>query len=289
MHEYELEKTRVRRSFDAAAGRYDQHARLQRMVREDMLARLDWVKVDPAVVVDMGCGTGAATRALRKRYPRARVLGLDISTGMLAMAKAGQPWLRRPHLVCADMERLPLKDASVDLLFSSLTLQWSNNPERVFAEVRRVLKPGGVFMFSTLGPDTLHELRSAWREADPGHTHVNLFYDMHDVGDALMRAGLRDPVMDVERLCLGYPDADAVMRSLKGIGARSGLAGRPRGLTGKGQLAKVRAAYELLRDTARQLPVSYEVIHGQAWGDLVGGYRADARGEVRIPLSSLKR
>lgn len=289
MHEYELEKTRVRRSFDAAAGHYEQHARLQRMVREDMLARLDWVKVDPAVVVDLGCGTGIATRALRKRYPHARVLGLDISTGMLAMAMARQPWLRKPHLVCADMERLPLKDASVGLLFSSLTLQWSNAPERVFAEVRRVLKPDGLFVFSTLGPDTLHELRNAWREADPEHTHVNLFYDMHDVGDALMRAGLRDPVMDVERLRLGYPDADAVMRSLKGIGARNGLAGRPRGLTGKGRLVRVRAAYELLRDDTRQLPASYEVIHGQAWGDAAGGYRADAQGEVRIPLSSLKR
>ncbi|TQV65460.1 MAG: malonyl-ACP O-methyltransferase BioC [Halothiobacillaceae bacterium] len=289
MHEYALEKARVRRSFDAAAGHYEQHARLQKMVRDEMLDRLEWIKVDPSVVVDLGCGTGAATRALRKRYPRAGVLGLDISTGMLAMARAGQPWLRKPHLVCADMERLPLGDASVDLLFSSLTLQWSNEPERVFAEARRVLKPGGVFVFSTLGPDSLHELRNAWREADPAHTHVNLFYDMHDVGDALLRAGLRDPVMDVERLTLGYPDVEAVMRSLKGIGARNGLAGRSRGLTGKGRLERVRATYEQLRNEENQLPVSYEVIHGQAWGGEPGRYRADAFGEVRIPLSSLKR
>lgn len=288
MHEYELEKGRVRRSFDAAARSYDQHAGLQRMVRDDMLARLDWVKVAPEVVVDLGCGTGAATRALKKRYPQASVLGLDLSMGMLAVARESQPWLRKPHLVCADMDRLPLKDASVDLLFSSLTVQWSNAPERVFAEVRRVLRPGGLFMFSTLGPDTLHELRGAWREADPGHTHVNLFYDMHDVGDALMRAGLRDPVMDVERLRLFHPDADAVMRSLKGIGARNGLAGRSRGLTGKGRLDAARAAYERLRDEARGLPASYEVIHGQAWGGEAGCYRADASGEVRIPLSSLR-
>lgn len=289
MHEYELEKARVRRAFDLAATSYDEHARLQRLVREEMLARLDWLKLSPQVVMDLGCGTGAALRGLRKRYPRARLLGLDISRGMLQQARRGLPWLRRPTLLCADMERLPLRDASVDLVFSSLTLQWSNDPEQVFREVRRVLRPGGVFLFSTLGPDTLRELRDAWRAADPAHTHVNLFYDMHDLGDALMRAGLRDPVMDVERLRLAYPDVRSIMRSLKGIGARNGTLGRARGLTGKGVLARVETAYEAHRDAAGRLPVSYEVIHGQAWGGEVGRYVADAQGEVRIPLGSLRR
>ena len=262
MNEYELEKGRVRQAFDHAASGYDEHARLQRIVREEMLSRLDWVKFSPEVVVDLGCGTGGALRGLRKRFPRARLLGLDISSGMLAEARRHQPWLRRPRLVCADMERLPLRDASVDLLFSSLTLQWSNAPEQVFREARRVLRPGGLFLFSTLGPDTLHELRDAWRMADPEHTHVNLFYDMHDLGDALMRAGLRDAVMDVERLKLDYPDVQSVMRSLKGIGAHNGLAGRSRGLTGKGRLGRVREAYEAHRGVSGMLPVSYEVVHG---------------------------
>ncbi len=289
MNEFELDRGRVRRSFDAAAHDYDRHAELQRMVRQEMLDRLEWVRVEPEVVVDLGCGTGAALSALRKRYRRARILGLDISQGMLAQARKGLPWLRKPDLVGADMERLPLRDASVDLLFSSLTIQWTNAPERVFAEVRRVLRPGGLFMFSTLGPDTLRELREAWRAADAGHAHVNLFYDMHDVGDALLRAGLRDPVMDVERMRLGYVDVDSVMRGLKGIGAHNGLAGRQRGLTGKGRLQRVREAYERHRDGAGLLPVTYEVIHGQAWGGEAGRYHADAQGEVRIPLSSLKR
>jgi len=288
MHDYDIDKSRVRRAFDRAAHGYEQHARLQRTVREEMLARLEWLKIAPETVVDLGCGTGAATRALRKRYPRARVMGMDLSTGMLAQASALQPWLRKPRLVCADMERLPLRDASVDLLFSNLTLQWSNEPERVFAEARRVLRPGGVFLFSTLGPDTLRELRHAWREADPEHTHVNIFLDMHDVGDALVRAGLRDPVMDVERMRLIYPDADAVMRSLQGIGARNGLSGRSRGLTGKGRLRAVREAYERLSAEATGVPASYEVIHGQAWAGEAGRYMANASGEVRIPLGSLR-
>lgn len=288
MNEYELEKGRVRQAFDHAASRYDEHARLQRVVREEMLSRLEWVKFSPEVVVDLGCGTGGALRGLRKRFPRARLIGMDISSGMLEEARRHQPWLRKPRLVCADMERLPLRDASVDLLFSSLTLQWSNTPEQVFQEARRVLRPGGLFLFSTLGPDTLHELRDAWRVADPSHTHVNLFYDMHDLGDALMRSGLRDAVMDVERLKLDYPDVQSVMRSLKGIGAHNGLAGRSRGLTGKGRLGRVREVYEAHRSAAGMLPVSYEVIHGQAWGGKAGVYGANAQGEVRIPLCSLK-
>jgi len=289
MREYELEKRRVRRSFDLAASSYDEHARLQRIVREEMLSRLEWLRLSPGVVVDLGCGTGGALRALRKRFPRARLLGLDISQGMLEEARGRLPWLRKPHLVGADMESLPLRDATVDLLFSSLTLQWSNDPARVFREARRVLRPGGVFLFSTLGPDTLHELRDAWQVADPGHTHVNLFYDMHDLGDALVHAGLRDPVMDVERIRLDYPDVQSVMRSLKGIGAHNGMAGRARGLTGKGRLLRVREAYEVYRNEVGMLPASYEVIHGQAWGGEAGRYVADAQGEVRIPLGSLRR
>lgn len=289
MQEYTLDKARVRQSFDRAARQYDAHARLQRQVREEMLARLAWHKKDFEVIVDLGCGTGAALQALRQRYPKARILGLDLALGMLEMARGRQPWWRKPRLVCADMECLPLMDASVDLLFSNLTLQWSHDPEQVFREVRRVLKPEGVFLFSTLGPDTLHELRAAWSMADPDSTHVNLFFDMHDLGDALLRAGLRDPVMDVERLCYAYPDVEAIMRSLKGIGAHNGTQGRARGLTGKGRMARMRACYETFRDASGWLPVTYEVIHGQAWGGEPGRYAPNARGEVRIPLGSLQR
>ena len=288
MDEYQVDKPRVRRAFDRAAATYAQYAKLQTLVREEMLARLQGLKIEPQIVVDLGCGTGAAMRVLRQRYPRAQILGLDFSTGMLHEARRWRPWMRKPLWVCGDMERLPLRDASVDVLFSSLSVQWGNALADTLTEARRVLKPGGVFMFSTLGPDTLKELRAAWRAADDGgYAHVNMFYDMHDVGDALLRAGLRDPVMDVERMRLYYPDVDAVMRSLKGIGAQNSMQGRARGLTTKTHIERVRSEYETWRGADGLLPVTYEVVHGLAWGGEAGCYQANAAGEVRVPLHAL--
>lgn len=288
-HEYALDKQCIRRCFDRAAPSYGKHDCLQRMVREEMLERLEWIRIQPLRVLDLGCGNGAATRALRKRYPKAQVIGLDLSENMIREAKRHQFWWRKSGLVCGDMERLPFRAHSIDLIFSSLALQWSMKPERVFEEVRRVLKPSGVALFSTLGPDTLRELRQAWAEVDDKHAHVNMFYDMHDLGDAMVQAGLRDPVMDVDRLSLLYPSADAVMRSLKGTGASNGMAGRARGLTGKGVMGRVKQAYERLADADGNVPATYEVIHAQAWGSEVTGYRANSDGVVRIPLSALKR
>jgi len=288
VNEYLVDKPRVRRAFDRAAATYAQYAKLQALVREEMLARLLGLKIEPQVVVDLGCGPGAAVKVLRERYPRARVLGLDFSMGMLQEARRWRPWMRKPLWVCGDMERLPLRDASVDLLFSSLSVQWGNDLATTFAEVRRVLKPGGVFVFSSLGPDSLKELRTAWQRADESqHAHVNMFYDMHDVGDALLRVGLRDPVMDVERMTLRYPDVESVMRSLKGIGAQNSLQGRARGLTTKSHLQRLREAYEKRRGEDGLLPVTYEVVHGLAWGGEVGRFYADAAGEVKVPLHAL--
>ncbi len=288
MNEFQVDKLRVRRAFDRAARTYAQHARLQALVRDEMLMRLHGLKIEPHTVVDMGCGSGEAVRVLRQRYPRARVVGLDFSSGMLQEASRWRPWVRKPMWLCGDMERLPLRDASVDLLFSSLSVQWGNDLAATFSEARRVLKPGGVFMFSTLGPDTLKELRAAWRSADGGqHAHVNMFLDMHDVGDALLRVGLRDPVMDVERMTLRYADVDAIMRSLKGIGAQNSTQGRARGLTTRTRLLRVCEAYEEWRGGDGLLPVTYEVVHGLAWGGEAGRFYADAAGEVKVPLHAL--
>ena len=288
MNEYQVDKPRVRRAFDRAAATYAQHAKLQALVREEMLARLQGLKIEPQTVLDLGCGTGAAVKVLRERYPRAQILGLDFSSGMLHEARRWRPWVRKPMWVCGDMERLPLRDASVDVLFSSLSVQWGNALADTLTEARRVLKPGGVFMFSTLGPDTLKELRAAWCAADNGeYAHVNMFYDMHDVGDALLRAGMRDPVMDVDRMRLYYPDVDALMLSLKGIGAQNSMQGRARGLTTRTRLQRVRDAYESQRGVDGFLPVTYEVVYGLAWGGEAGRYQANAAGEVRVPLHAL--
>jgi malonyl-CoA O-methyltransferase len=193
----------MRRNFSRAAAGYDAAAVLQREVATRMLERLELIRATPGVIVDVGCGTGYATAALLKKYRKARIIDLDIALAMLQIARKRAPWLRKIYCVCADAAALPLADASCDILFSNLMLQWCVDPDRLLAEVRRVLKPGGVLMFSTLGPDTLIELRRSWAAADR-YPHVHLFIDMHDIGDALLRAQLADPVMDTEHITLTY-------------------------------------------------------------------------------------
>jgi malonyl-CoA O-methyltransferase len=287
--EFVLDVARVRDSFSQAAGTYDAAAVLQTQVRDELLHRLELLRMDPAVVVDLGAGTGQATIALKRRYPGSRVVAMDIAHGMLLRARQRQTLLRRFDRVVADAAALPLRDAAVDMLFSSLMLQWCNDPDRVLRECRRVLRPGGVLHLTTLGPDTLVELRKSWQAADPGHAHVNRFIDMHDLGDALMRAGFAEPVLDVERYTLTYADARGLMRDLKAIGAHNATAGRARGLTGKSTLARMLAAYEGFRRDGR-LPATYEVVFAQAWCP-TGPVRSKGqpKAETVVPISAIRR
>lgn len=286
---YRLERDAIRRAFDTASAGYDASAVLQHEVGGRMLERLDLVTIEPEVILDAGCGTGRTSLSLLKRYAGSMVAGLDLSEGMLRLARRQRSWFRAPRPVCADAARLPLADDSVDLLFSNLMLQWCNDIDAVFAEFRRVLKPHGLVSFSTFGPDTLWELRSAWTEAD-GHIHVSRFLDMHDIGDALVRAGLAEPVMDVDYFRLTYEEVTDLMRDLKAIGASNAAAGRNRGLTGRRRLETVRAAYEKRRTRGR-LPATWEVVYGHAWGPGAGagpGQRLEA-GEQLVPVSSISR
>jgi len=280
---FELDRAALRRSFDHAAAGYDESAVLQAEVRQQLLARLDYVTLAPDVVLDVGCGTGHASRALAARYPSARIVALDLAEGMLRQARRHGSGL----LVCGDAMRLPLADASVDLVFSSLTLQWCTDLDGVFAEFRRVLRPHGLLNFTTFGPDTLFELRGAWGQAD-GLVHVSEFADMHDVGDGLVRAGLAEPVLDVERFTLTYPDVFGLMRDLKAIGAHNAAAQRPRGLTGRGRLLAMQAAYERHRREG-VLPATYEVVFGQAWGPGGKPERGRRSGEFTFDASAIGR
>ncbi len=284
--EFALDKRAIRRSFDEASAAYDSAAVLQQEVRGRLLGRLDFIVVEPRVVLDLGAGTGHASRALKDRYRKAQVIALDLAPGMLHEARRQQGWWRRFDRVCADAQRLPLPDNSVDLVVSNLMLQWCDPPDAVFAEVRRVLKPRGLFTFATFGPDTLRELRMAWHQVD-GRPHVHRFVDMHDLGDALMRARLAEPVLDIENFTLTYRDATALMRELKTIGARNAAQGRNAGLTGRNAFRQLEAAYEQFRKDG-VLPASYEVVYGQAWG--TGQEPASrAGGEVRVAADSIKR
>ncbi|HYJ41800.1 MAG TPA: malonyl-ACP O-methyltransferase BioC, partial [Steroidobacteraceae bacterium] len=262
---FSLDRRAVLQAFDRASASYDAAAALQERVRNELLERLAELKVTPASILDLGAGTGHASRALKRAHPSAIVVAADIAPGMLARAKAQSRWLRRFERVRADAYSLPFRDASFDLIYSSLMLQWCDDLDTAFGEIARVLKPGGLLLFSTFGPGTLAELREAWGKSGDAGNHVNHFFDPHAVGSALMHAGLSEPVLDVDRIVMRYPDARALMRELKAIGAHNVTAGRPRGLTGRKRLAAMTQAYESLRGEGG-LPATYEVIHAICWG-----------------------
>ncbi|ALP51765.1 malonyl-[acyl-carrier protein] O-methyltransferase BioC [Candidatus Tenderia electrophaga] len=289
---YQLDKRLVRDAFDRAAAAYDEVAILQREVGRRLLERLDLIKLQPRAIVDIGAGTGELGAALAKRYKGSEVILLDLAPRMLKRARQRrrlvERWLGRQRFVCGDAEQLPLADNSVDMVFSNFAIQWCSDLDRAFAEFQRVLRPDGLLLFTSFGPDTLTELRQAWRAVDDA-VHVNSFIDMHDIGDALMRAKLAEPVMDAERLTLTYADGMGVMRDLKAMGAHNVSAGRHHGLTGKRKLQHMLAAYEQFRNSAGLLPATYEVVYGHAWGSDVGAGQVHEDGTVHVPLSQLKR
>jgi len=262
---FTLDRRAVARAFDRASGSYDAAAALQERVRNELVTRLDELKVSPKSILDLGAGTGHGSRALKRRFPGSLVVAADIAPGMLERARQQSRWLRRFSRVRADAYSLPFVDGSFDLVFSSLMLQWCDDLDAVFAEIARVLRPGGLLLFSTFGPGTLAELRDAWLESGDARNHVNHFFDPHALGSALMHAGLGEPVLDVDRIVLGYPDAMTLMRELKAIGAHNVTRGRARGLTGRTRLAAMIRAYEALRRDGK-LPATWEVIHATAWG-----------------------
>jgi malonyl-CoA O-methyltransferase len=278
-----IDKRRARRAFEAAAEGYDLAAVLQREIADRLLERLDYVRLQPERVLDLGCGTGYAVQPLFRRYRHAQVIALDFALPMVRRARRRGGWLRRPLCLCADAEDLPLAEGSVDLVLSNATLQWCNDLHQTFRECLRVLRPGGLLMFTTFGPDTLKELRAAWAAVD-GHTHVSPFPDMHDLGDALVRTRFADPVMDAERLTVTYGRLADLMADLKGVGARNATVQRPRGLTGPRRLAALESAYEGHRRDGR-LPATYEVLYGHAW---VPAQKPIA-GAVTVPLSAVGR
>ncbi len=282
-----LDRGHVRRAFGRAAATYAEHAVLQAEVGERLRERLDEVPdFAPCRILDVGCGPGGGSRALAARHPQAPIIALDLAQPMLQQAASTEaaPAL----LLCADAQALPLADASVDLVHSNLCLQWCEDPGLALAEFRRVLRPGGHLLFSTFGPDTLKELRAAFARVDDT-PHVSRFIDMHDIGDALLVGGFRDPVLEREDFLLTYSDAATLMRELRAIGATNADAQRRRALTGKTHLMNVYAAYEDFRRDG-VLPATYEVVYAHAIAPEPGQPRRTPEGDVAsFPIEQLRR
>jgi len=280
-----LSRSAIQRSFSKAALSYDRAAVLQRKVADELLERLDPIIIKPKTVLDLGCGTGYCLKPLERRFKKAKVVALDLALSMLNQIKKNQAWRHRQHLVNADAHVLPFAAESVDLVFCGLTLQWCD-PDPVFQEIARVLTPGGLLMFATFGPDTLKELRAAWSEVDD-QIHVHDFIDMHDLGDAMLRAGLAQPVVDREDITVTYATVRTLLRDLKAIGARNAAIDRKPGLTGKGEFARFEAAYDRIGGSNGRFNASFEVVYGHAWrpDSQLHGKQDSAQ---QIPVSSIR-
>ena len=282
----ELDFAEVRRAFDHAAASYDAHAVLQREVCDRLLERLDFTTLQPQRVLDIGTGTGYGLAHLQSRYAEAALCALDIAPAMLKRARARLPqpgWAQRAlaklhpgsgpqhHLLCADMDQLPLASSSINLAWSSLALQWAHDLDTTLKGIHRVLAPGGLLIFATFGPDTLKELRQSFAQLD-GYAHVNTFPDMHDIGDWLMAAGFSAPVVDMEYITLTYATLRDMLREIKQIGANAVTGSRKDGLTGRQYWRQLENLYETHRREGR-LPATWEVVYGHAWrpADRVAG------------------
>jgi malonyl-CoA O-methyltransferase len=280
----------VRRAFSRASASYDAAAALQHEVEARLLESLDYLEDRvPQTILDLGCGPGHAAAAMRKRWPRARVVAMDLALPMLQQARPRSGWnpLQKPvDRINADARALPLADNSVDVLFCNLCLQWVDDLPAVFAGFRRVLRPGGLLLVSTFGPDTLQELREAFAAADNA-PHVSPFASIAQFGDALVHAGFRNPVLDRDVFVHGYDDLPALVRELRAIGATNALALRRHTLTGKARFAAAASAYERERRDGR-LPATWEVIYAQAWAPQPGAPIREGGFDVTaIPVSKI--
>jgi malonyl-CoA O-methyltransferase len=249
----------MRQDFSRAAASYDEAAVLAKEVSLRMTARLDLVKINPARVADIGCATGDGIRALQARYPQALPLAIDYAPAMLVEVSRRSPWMERlrrrsPRCVAADVRALPLAGGMLGLAWSNLMLHWLDDPLPAFGELHRVLKTGGLLMFSALGPDTLKELRAA------GATTLRRFHDMHDLGDMLLAAGFADPVMEMEKITFTYASPRGLLSDQRRLGVRDGLFGAMGFREGR----RIFRTWQAARRDGR-LPATFEIVFGHAW------------------------
>jgi malonyl-CoA O-methyltransferase len=266
----------VQRRFDRAAGGFDTVDFVHATTREGLLARLLPMLIDARTIVDLGCATGTASRGLSRQFRRAHIISIDLSQQMLRQAQHKRSFFGRRSMLQANATALPLAEQSVDVVFANLLLPWISDPATLFTEVARVLRNEGLFVFSALGPDSLRELRQAWQG---NGAHVNHFPDMHDIGDAAVNSGLRDPVLDIDRLQVTYEKPQALFDDLTAMGGRNSLLNRRRSLLGRARFEAMTAALA----GSGALTLDLELIYGHCWGS--GARPGD--GEVRIDATQV--
>ncbi len=285
----QLDAKKIAFRFNKAAHTYDEVAFVQRAAGSALLERLQGIKLQPQAILDLGCSTGHFEPLLMAAYPSAEIVGFDQAENMLKQAKFKKKIERasRVHWLAGRAESLPFSESRFELIYSNLMLHWSTDFQVVLNELSRILKPGGLLLFSIVGVDTLKELRYCWSQVDD-NPHVHAFPDMHDVGDILLRAAFADPVMDVEYFTLLYSDTFALMKDLKGLGVQNLSVDRHRGLTSKKSLRALVQAYEALRHASGKLPATWEIIYGHAWAPLkkIARDRSSAN-EIKVAVDSI--
>ena len=256
----------VKSAFNKASANYDKYAFLQKEIATRLDAKLEVISSESNVILDLGAGTGLLSKQLSKRFPDSQLICLDFAQNSLKNNQTTDK-------ICANANHLPLADNSVDIVMSSLMMQWCPDLKQLFSEIHRVLKNDGLILFSTFGPDTLKELKKSWSVVD-NETHVNTFVDMHDIGDQMLGAGFVSPVTEMEKLTLTYQTVTDLLRDLKAIGAQS-VDTRSKSLMGKDKFKLMIEMYESFRKDGK-LPATYEVIYGHAW------VRQNKLGKIKI-------
>ncbi len=277
----------VRRHFMRANSEFDGYAAVYETIGDRLLERLSLLAIQPRRVLDLGCRSGYQLDALQQRYPEAQIIGADPAPGAAPRMPGSWPrWLRRktqaPQRVACDPHELPFADASFDLVLSNLLLPWCHAPHRVFEEAARVLSPGGAFMFTSAGPDTLIEYRSVWAAID-SHLHGFGLIDMHDLGDTLMASGFAAPVLDRDNLRIDYPNIEALQAELRKLGAVNVANGRRSGLMSP----SVRDALNSIAGDQR-FPVTLELVQGHGWKGELRQSGAQSEDEYRVSVDSLR-
>ena len=255
----ELEPRSVRGASRRASHFDPQDVILARRSGEELVERLGLLNFVPEVILDLGCGAGVESQALSRCFPGACVVGLDICPVPLHPQSSAGKWMP----IMGNADALPFSKATFDLVFANLVLPWCD-PVVTLQEVHRILRPGAVVVFSTLGPDTLKELRAAWEEIDD-HPHVHPFADMHNVGDALLGAGFTEPVVDVDMLFFSYGELSKLVDDLRALGATNAMTGRRRSLTGKNRWQAFADAYHSSAQRQGRLQATFEVVYAVAW------------------------